>query len=128
MICENPRFYDFALRYQSLLQRLATSEHEVSCHVIIIISRDLTCVNRCTPMQTHGELTMKLRYVPTYFFCYLIAAWFKAVQTLMSFAMAFEFIALAMFPLSYEDVNNVRNLTITCVVTGLISKSVTSLM
>jgi len=57
---------------------------------------------------------------------WIMPSWFKAVQVLMSFAVAFEFIALAMFPLSYADVDNVRNLIITCVITGLITACIST--
>jgi hypothetical protein len=52
---------------------------------------------------------------------WILPSWFIAVQTLMTFAVVFEFLALALFPLSFADVDNVRNLTVTCVITGLIT-------
>lgn len=57
---------------------------------------------------------------------WILPPWFIAVQTLMTFAIVFQFAALAMFPLSFPTADNVRNLTITCIVTGLITACIST--
>ena len=52
-----------------------------------------------------------------------IAAWFVAVQTLMTFAVVFEFLALGAFPCCLLFPNNTKWLWSACFITAMISKS-----
>ena len=54
--------------------------------------------------------------------CVLFSAWFIAVQTLMTFALVFEFIGLVLFPLANHDGQSTRNLSLACVLSGVTSK------
>jgi len=51
------------------------------------------------------------------------AAWYIACQTLMTFAVVFEFLALAVFPCCLVFPQNTKWLWAACFVTGMISKS-----
>jgi hypothetical protein len=57
---------------------------------------------------------------------WIMPPWFQSVQVLMSFAIAFQFIALVLYPLCYRNVNNVRYLSLTCLVELLISSCTTT--
>lgn len=52
---------------------------------------------------------------------WLMPPWFIAVQTLMTFAVVFQFLTLGLFPLAGGDTNNTRVLGITCFMNGLLS-------
>jgi len=49
------------------------------------------------------------------------AAWFVACQTLMTFSVVFEFLALAVFPCCMICQNNTKWLWSACFITGMIS-------
>jgi len=50
------------------------------------------------------------------------AAWFIAVQTLMTFAVVFEFLALAVFPCCLMFPDSTKWLWLACFVTAMISQ------
>jgi hypothetical protein len=56
---------------------------------------------------------------------WLMPPWFTAVQTLMTFAVVFEFLTLGIYPFAAADSDNTRTLTITCVITGCLSACLT---
>ena len=57
----------------------------------------------------------------------LLTGWFRAVQTLMTFGVVFEFISLCLFPLGAGEGRSTRTLTITCITTGMMCTSIFSL-
>jgi len=56
------------------------------------------------------------------------AAWFIAVQTLMTIAVVFEFLALAVFPCCLLFPDDTKWLWLACFITSMISESVADLV
>jgi hypothetical protein len=57
---------------------------------------------------------------------WLMPPWFIAVQTLMTFAVVFQFLTLGLYPLAGGDTNNTRILGITCFMNGMLSACLTT--
>jgi hypothetical protein len=57
---------------------------------------------------------------------WLMPPWFIAVQTMMTFAVVFEFLTLGLYPLAGADADNTRILGITCCLNGLLSACLTT--
>jgi hypothetical protein len=49
-----------------------------------------------------------------YIRAWLMPPWFKAVQTIMTFGVLFQFLSLGLLPMAVREANNVRTLCLTC--------------
>jgi len=57
-----------------------------------------------------------------------VAAWFVGVQTLMTFAVVFEFLSLVVFPCCFIFPHSTKWLWLACFLTAMISKFYFSLV